>query len=259
MVNATTPPPPTKPMPRDARPLARSLRFSSPSSSKKSEAGTIKCVFFFMWQILQLQSHAIRCARARGAHRFTMAAARVFDHRILDRRELIYNRRQRLCHAPDARRGARLGHDQDQRVPDERRGGRLERVAGRERHGAREARRAAVRSAFATCGLARREAEAAARDDDGRVPGDGLDLVSAADRRSRRGAQARRGRDDVGGGRRRGAARGPAGSSPPTIATATTTPSIVVGVAARRFGRRRRTGGGGQERAARDRRPAAPR
>ena len=78
-------------------------------------------------------------------HGFAVAAARVFYYRIiLDRRELIYDRRQRLCHAPDARRGARLGHDEDQRVPDDRRGGRLERVAGRERHGAREARRAAV-------------------------------------------------------------------------------------------------------------------
>ena len=136
-----------------------------------------------------------------------MAAARVFYYRILDGRELVNNRRQRLCHAPDARRGARLGHGQDQRVPDDRRGGRLERVAGRERHGAREAGSAAVRrQSFHDAGLARREAEAAARDDDGRVPGDGLDLVSAADRRSRRGAQARRGRDDFGAGRRR---RGP--------------------------------------------------
>ena len=98
-------------------------------------------------------------------HRFAVAAARVLYYRIiLDRRELIYDRRQRLCHGPDTSRGARLGHDQDQRVPDDRRGGRLERVGGRERHGAREARRAAVRrQSVHDAGLARREARGLAR------------------------------------------------------------------------------------------------
>ena len=209
-------------------PSSRSERLASPASRKKSEAGTIKCVFFFTMTnaAVAVPREQVRGARPRGTRLTLQWQPPACSTTESSWPAGSWSTIAGSAFARSGRTRRRLGHDEDQRVPDDRRGGRLERVARRQGHGAGEARRAAVRrQAFRDAGArgARPRPPHATTTAASRATASSADPsrigVRVAARRPVAAAA-------MSAAAVAAAARASAGSSPPTIATATTTPSI---------------------------------